>query len=116
MSKFETLPDTAEKYYLCLKEENGKYINITSTLENEKGKKGKYFLFSKAYYSKSDWYGGFSYVDLLYPGVTQKFIDVTMTGYKKSIGAEFGNTVPGTFTDEPQINSVSYTHLRAHET
>jgi hypothetical protein len=105
MSKFETLPDTASKYYLCLKEENGKYINITSTLENEKGKTGKYFLFSKTYYSKSDWHGGFSYVDLLYPGVTQKFIDVTMNGYKKAVGAEFGKTVPGTFTDEPQIAS-----------
>jgi len=105
MSKFETLPDTASRYYLCLKEENGKYINITSTLENEKGKTGKYFLFSKTYYSKSDWYGGFTYVDLLYPGVTQKFIDVTMTGYKKAVGTEFGKTVPGTFTDEPQIAS-----------
>jgi len=105
MSKFETLPDMAEKYYLCLKEENGKYINITSTLKNEKGKTGKYFLFSKAYNGKSDWYGGFSYVDLLYPGVTQKFIEVTMSGYKKYLGSEFGKTIPGTFTDEPQINS-----------
>jgi hypothetical protein len=105
MSKFETLPDTASKYYLCLKEENGKYINITSTLENERGKKGKYLLFSKTYFSKSDWYGGFSYVDLLYPGVTRKFIEVTMSGYEKYLGAEFGKTIPGTFTDEPQINS-----------
>ena len=105
MSKFETLPDTAGKYYLCLKEENGKYINITSTLENEKGKTGNYFLFFKTYNGKSDWYGGFSYVDLLYPGVTQKFIEVTMSGYEKYLGNEFGKTIPGTFTDEPQINS-----------
>jgi hypothetical protein len=106
MTKAETLPDTADKYYLCLKEEDGKYINITSTLENEKGKRGKYLLFSKTFYRKDDpWYGGFSYVDLLYPGVTQKFIEVTMTGYEKYIGTEFGQTVPGTFTDEPQINS-----------
>ncbi len=55
--------------------------------------------------AKVDWYGGFSYVDLLYPGVTQKFIEVTMTGYEKYFGTEFGHTVPGTFTDEPQINS-----------
>ncbi|MGD0340183.1 MAG: glycosyl hydrolase [Bacteroidales bacterium] len=105
MVKFETLPDTAGKYYICLKEENGKYINITSTIKNEKGKTGKYFLFYKTYNGKSDWYGGFSYVDLLYPGVTQKFIEVTMSGYEKYIGAEFGKTVPGVFTDEPQINS-----------
>jgi hypothetical protein len=105
MTKFETLPDTANKYYLCLKEEDGKYKDITPSPEGEKGKTGKYLLFSKTYNGKSDWYGGFSYVDLLYPGVTQKFIEVTMTGYEKNLGTEFGKTIPGTFTDEPQINS-----------
>jgi hypothetical protein len=105
MTKFDILPDTADKYYLCLKEENGSFSNITSSLEAEKGKTGKYLLFSKTYLGKSDWYGGFSYVDLLYPGVTQKFLNVTMQGYEKSIGSEFGITVPGIFTDEPQISS-----------
>ncbi|MCX6335430.1 MAG: glycosyl hydrolase [Bacteroidia bacterium] len=106
MTRVETLPDTAEKYYLCLKEEgDGKFADVTATVEGEKGKTGKYLLFSKTYNGKSDWYGGFSYVDLLYPGVTQKFIDITMTGYEKNIGSDFGLTVPGTFTDEPQINS-----------
>src|SRR5512138_1182070 len=105
MTKVETLPDTVSKYYLVLKEEKKKFIDITSFAEREKGIKGKYFLFSKTYNSKSDWYGGFSYVDLLFPGVTRKFIEVTMTGYEKSIGSEFGKSIPGTFTDEPQINS-----------
>jgi len=105
MTRVETLPDTAEKYYLCLKEEDGKFDNITATVQSDKGKTGKYLLFSKTYNGKSDWYGGFSYVDLLYPGVTQKFIDVTMTGYEKYFGTEFGFTVPGTFTDEPQLDS-----------
>jgi hypothetical protein len=105
MTRFETLPDTCNKYYLCLKEENSTYKDITASLSDEKGKTGKYFLFSKTYNGKSDWYGGFSYVDLLYPGVTEKFIDVTMTGYEKFLGPELGRTIPGTFTDEPQINS-----------
>jgi hypothetical protein len=105
MSKTDMLPDSCDKYYLCLKEENGILSDITSKLSEEKGKTGKYFLFSKTYNEKSDWYGGFSYVDLLYPGVTQKFIDVTMKGYEKNLGTEFGKTIPGTFTDEPQIES-----------
>ena len=105
MNKFETLPDTADKYYICLKEENGAFINITSSLENEKGKNGNYLLFSKTYNRQSDWYGGFPYVDLLYPGVTEKFIEITMSGYENTFGAELGQTVPGVFTDEPQINS-----------
>ena len=51
------------------------------------------------------WNGGFSYVDLLYPGVTQKFIDITMRGYEKTLGADLGKAVPGIFTDEPHIDS-----------
>lgn len=105
MTRVDNLPDTASKYLLCLKEENGVYTDITSSLSNDKGKSGKYLLFSKVYNEKSDWYGGFSYVDLLLPGVTQKFIDLTMTGYQKNLGTEFGTTIPGTFTDEPQIDA-----------
>ncbi len=105
MSKFKVLPDTADKYYLCLKYGNGSFRDITSSVSGEKGNSGKYYLFSKTYNSRSDWFGGFSYVDLLYPGVTQKFIEITMSGYKKYLGSEFGKTIPGIFTDEPQINS-----------
>jgi len=105
MTRFETLPDSCDKYYLCLKEENGNYTDISATLSEEKGKTGKYLLFSKTYYGKSDWFGGFSYVDLLYPGVTQKFIELTMTGYEKQLGTEFGKTIPGIFTDEPEIGT-----------
>ena len=105
MTRVEMLPDTINKFFICLREENGSWLDITSAVESEKGKKGSYILFSKTYNQKSDWYGGFSYVDLLLPGVTQKFIDITMTGYEKNIGSEFGITVPGTFTDEPQISS-----------
>jgi hypothetical protein len=105
MTRTETLPDSADKYFICLKEENGSFKDITSSLAAEKGKKGTYLLFSKTYNEKSDWYGGFSYVDLLVKGVTEKFIDRTMTGYLKNLGADMGTTVPGTFTDEPQIES-----------
>ncbi|MGD0583557.1 MAG: glycosyl hydrolase [Bacteroidales bacterium] len=105
MKRVENLPDTTDKYFIVLKEENGVYSDITSALASEKGKFGEYCLFYKIYNGKSDWYGGFSYVDLLYPGVTQKFIELTMTGYEKYAGDEFGKTVPGTFTDEPQIES-----------
>ena len=105
MTRLETLPDTCEKYYLCLKEENGIFTDITTSLSTEKENKGSYLLFSKTYNGKSDWYGGFNYVDLLLPGVTRKFLEITMTGYEKNIGSEFGKTVPGIFTDEPQIES-----------
>jgi hypothetical protein len=49
------------------------------------------------------WYGGKWYVDLLYPGVTQKFLSITLDAYKREIGNQFGKRVPGSFTDEPQL-------------
>jgi hypothetical protein len=106
MTRFENLPDTASRYFLCLKEEeDGSYSDITGSVDNEMGKKGRYLLFQKTFFPKTPWYGDFSYVDLLYPGVTQKFIEVTMSGYEKIAGTEFGKAIPGTFTDEPHINS-----------
>ena len=103
LEKVESLPANINEYYLCLKKEDEKWIDITSSLNDYKGKKGDYYLYSKTYYSKGDWYGGYSYVDLLVPGVTEKFIEVTMKGYEKSMKNEFGKAVPGIFTDEPNI-------------
>lgn len=82
------------------------FENITAAIETENGKEGTYYVFKKTYPGKSPWYGGFTYVDLLYPGVTEKFLDVTMTkGYEKSI-ADFGTTVSGIFTDEPNLEAA----------
>ena len=105
LSKFEMLPDTASRYFICMKEENGKFTDITANVQAEAGKKGNFYLFSKTYERKSPWYGGFSYVDLLVPGVTQKFIDVTLSGYERVAGDEFGKSMPGWFTDEPNIQT-----------
>jgi hypothetical protein len=53
--------------------------------------------------ANSPWHGNRSYVNLLTPGVTEKFLEVTMEAYKREIGAQFGKRVPGMFTDEPNI-------------
>jgi len=51
----------------------------------------------------SPWHGGRSYVDLLRPGVTEKFLELTHERYRRELGDEFGKTIPGVFTDEPNI-------------
>ena len=105
LSKFEILPDTASKYYICLKEENGKFTDVTADIQREAGKKGSYYLFSKTFEKGSPMCGGFPYVDLLVPGVTQKFLDITFSGYEHVAGKEFGRSLPGWFSDEPYILS-----------
>ncbi len=52
----------------------------------------------------SPWTGGRCYVDLLHPGVTEKFIEVTMEAYRKRLGEHFGKRIPGWFTDEPHLS------------
>lgn len=52
----------------------------------------------------SPWYAGFSYVDIMRKDVTDKFLDLTLNGYKKVIGPEFGAAVPGVFQDEAEIS------------
>ena len=102
----DTFPDVApENLFVCYKKENDVYREIPSTdYASERGKRGEYFLLTTSVYDTSPWYGGYSYVDLLYPGVTEKFIEITIDGYKRVLGDEFGKTVPGWFTDEPNIN------------
>ncbi len=87
------------------KNTEGEWQDITGSVEQENGSGGGYIVFNLYDSPKSKWYGGFSYVDLLVKGVTEKFIDITLTGYKKSVGDDFGKTVPGVFSDEPNTNS-----------
>ena len=107
VNKLEAFPDEVpDNLFVCYKNENDKYLEISlSDCAAERGKKGEYYLLNKnTYGSSSPWFGGYSYVDLLYPGVTEKFIEITLDGYKRAVGDEFGKTVPGWFTDEPNIS------------
>jgi hypothetical protein len=104
VEKCEVFPDTVPDVFLCFRKDGDAFRQLSSGLDAECGKRGEYYLIRKGYDRPSPWYGGFSYVDLLYPGVTEKFIEITMDGYKRTIGDEFGKTVPGWFTDEPNIN------------
>ncbi|MDF3078380.1 MAG: hypothetical protein K0S09_2269 [Sphingobacteriaceae bacterium] len=106
LSKRNILPTNTDSIFVCLKESGGNITDITSTISQYKGISGNYYLFAKLNYSKqtamvgpADW----PYVDLMVKGVTEKFIDVTMKGYEKVAGNEFGKTVPGIFSDEPNI-------------
>jgi len=56
-----------------------------------------------AYAPKIGWWSGESYANLLSEEAMDEFIKQTHEIYKKEIGEDFGGTVPGIFTDEPQI-------------
>jgi len=62
-----------------------------------------YLIASEARAANSPWHGNRCYVNLLSPGVTEKFLELTLEPYRREIGQEFGKRVPGVFTDEPNI-------------
>jgi len=102
----DTLKTDTTHYEVVLKLENNQFREITGTLQEEQGMTGKYYLFTKTFAKKGYWMGNFPYVDLLYKGVTEKFMEITMKGYEKYNKADFGNTLPGIFTDEPNLEAA----------
>lgn len=96
-------PDAAKHYVAILRRNGPVWEDVTARAGELAGKDGEFTLYEIAYYPRTAWHAGWSYVDLIHPGVTQKFLDVTMPGYERAIGYAFGKTVPGIFTDEPNI-------------
>lgn len=85
---------------VLLRRAGDRFDNVTGKMEPSGA---GYYCYGLTQYPARSWNAGYSYVDLLVPGVTQKFLSVTMPGYEKALGKDFGSTVPGIFTDEPNI-------------
>lgn len=54
----------------------------------------------------SDWYNGYTYLDTLSHAAVREFIRVTHEAYRRNNGREFGKTIPGIFTDEPNHGNI----------
>ncbi len=92
----------------------------TSTNITEQARSGqfpaadRYLVVRLARAPDSPWTGGGPYVDLLHPGVTEKFIEVTLEPYRKRFGDQFGRRIPGWFTDEPHLAPFGLPHWSDH--
>lgn len=102
--KFPSLSGAREPVCILQQQEQS-FLDITDRVRSgEKGwPEGRYWLFEVVRQEPSPWYGGFTYVDLMRPGVTRVFLHLTLDAYKKAVGEEFGLTVPGSFQDEAEI-------------
>ncbi|WCJ60447.1 glycosyl hydrolase [Fontisphaera persica] len=84
--------------------EGDKATDVSSrALRGEPLPPGKYLVATMQRARNSPWHGDRCYVDLLYPGVTEKFLEVTLEAYRRELGHEFGKRIPGSFTDEPEL-------------
>lgn len=99
-----TRPDTLKQTIVQLFRQNGdKYLPIDSVNPSQ-NYTCQAFVLIPSY--KSGWFGGYSYVDIMQKKVTDEFLDLTIGGYQKYIGDEFGKTIKGIFTDEPNISAM----------
>jgi hypothetical protein len=54
----------------------------------------------------STWYNNTAYLDTLSIDAVRQFIETAYAAYEPAVGEEFGRTVPGVFTDEPNYLNV----------
>ncbi|MCL1909759.1 MAG: hypothetical protein FWG05_02355, partial [Kiritimatiellaeota bacterium] len=62
---------------------------------------GEIFRFYRFPHSPTSWYNDCTYLDVLSKKAVAEFIRVTYDKYKSEVGDDFGKTIPGVFTDEP---------------
>jgi hypothetical protein len=87
------------------------YENVTQQARSREAlPQGKYLVANWQLAQSSGWFGGKYYVDLLKPGVTEKFIQITFDAYAEQVGDQFGRRIPGIFTDEPHLWSWGGVH------
>ncbi|WP_257669719.1 glycosyl hydrolase [Parapedobacter tibetensis] len=116
LNKVNLLPVVFHDLVACFIVKGNQIEDITSSMGPYLGKPGNYYLITKAYYTANRGIlsgpVGFSYIDLMAEGVTEKFIDITFKGYRNVAGAEFGKTIPGIFSDEPSIPTEGPNRIR----
>ena len=87
------------------------FKNVTQQVQSaEKIPQAGYLVARVERAKKSPWHADRWYVDLTYPGVTEKFLEVTLEPYRKRFGNEFGKRIPGVFTDEPHLMPAGRLH------
>ncbi|MBR5528079.1 MAG: hypothetical protein IKV97_03680 [Clostridia bacterium] len=84
-------------------DENGFLAAYRRVTEDEKNICGTLWRAYMAIPRSDSWFNGQSYVDTMSREAIKKFIDITYTAYEKTVGNEFGKTVPAMFTDEPNM-------------
>ena len=84
----------------------GKCSGYTRLKEGEKAA-GRRFYAYLVVDEPSDQFNQAGYVDALCKEALDRFADYTYGTYQKTVGEEFGKTVPAIFTDEPQTKFIA---------
>lgn len=104
LKETKAAPKWSDELVAVYRLEGDRAENVSAKLKaGEALPEARYLVASIVRAGNSPWHGNRCYVNLLTAGVTQKFLEVTHEAYKREIGDQFGKRVPGSFTDEPNI-------------
>lgn len=108
-------PAVRDDVLAVYRREGERYVNVTGAYRSDVSlPEGRYLVAAIRLAPTGGWFGGKFYVDLLMPGVTEKFLEITMDAYRREIGEHFGGRVPGMFTDEPHLAPAGGLHWSDH--
>jgi hypothetical protein len=115
LNEVKTVPGLDDNIVAVFQITGDAYESITEKIrKGQTFDDGRYLVASIRLAPTGGWFGGKYYVDLLKPGVTEKFIEITMEEYRRHIGEHFGKRVPGWFTDEPHLAPAGGLHWSDH--
>ncbi len=113
LREVKSVPEPKDKddVFAVFRLDGDKSANVTSDFRaGKKLSEGRYLLATRSLAPTGGWFGGKYYVDLLKPGVTEKFLEITMGAYQRELGQFFGKRLPGVFTDEPHLAPAGGLH------
>ena len=101
--KVETPDETALRCFALKMSESGTLESFRQVDASSKIAEGEsVYAFYVRIQPPSNWFNGESYADLLNPMVTEEFLQVIHDAYAEEFKDDFGEFMPGMFTDEPQ--------------
>ncbi len=95
----------------CIKLKNRKITNLRKSEEKDKllpRENEIGLVFTREVAKPSEWFNDDAYSDNLNSDAVRAFINSTYEAYKEEVGDEFGKTIPGIFTDEPNFSSGTF--------
>lgn len=101
--------DKPDGYYLssyCITLENGRLREYKRCSRDEAGNDYRDCQIRHAYVVLMDeslWYNGQTYVDAMNKEAVKNFLECTHERYARLLGEEMGKSMPGFFTDEPNV-------------
>lgn len=104
LSEAKTAPKWEDSLLAVYRLEGNRSENVSAKIKaGERLGEGRYVVASILRAANSPWTANRSYVDLMYPGMAEKFLEITLEPYRKHFGEHFGKRIPGSFTDEPEL-------------